>query len=157
MIASRHGRSWQTIIADLALILFMVTAAAMQRNGEGEGTGEAAASQTLPLHGEPLAVYRPGGGMPSLREWLEAQAPDERQRLTIVARFAPGGEQQAARTALTLAAEARARARIVIEPAEVSEVLAVLAFDSGGNWHADCTVGPVQGAAGAARKDNPCE
>lgn len=151
MIASRQGRSWQTIIADLALILFMVTAAAMQRGGERK------THAALPLHGEPLAVYRPAEGAPHLRQWLEDQAPDERQRLTIVSRYADGNEQKAARAALALAAEVAVPARIVIEPSEATEVLAVLAFDADTNWHADCTGEIVQGAASAARKDSPCE
>jgi hypothetical protein len=154
MIASRHGRGWQTIIADLALILFMVTAAAMQRGGQ---SGPDGASDALPLHGEPLAVYRPSHGTPPLRQWLAAQAPDERQRLTVVARYAPGEAQQVSRAALAMAADSGTQPRIVIEPGGASEVLAVIAFDSEGDWHADCTGGPVQGAQGAARKDDSCE
>lgn len=125
MIASRYGRSWQIIIADLSLILFMVTAAAMQRGGGKDETHVAP-----PLRGQALAVYRPARGAQKLDQWLAAQAPDERQRLTIVARYLPGHELQVAQEALALAAEADEPARIVIEPSATQEVLAVLAFDA---------------------------
>ncbi len=153
MIAGRAG-GWQTVIADLALILFMVTAAAMQRDKVRAGV------EPLPLRGEPLALYRSAEGAPPLWQWLDAQAPDERQALTIVSRYTPGQAQAAASAALALAAEAgsdREPARIVIEPGERLEVLATLAFDRGDNWHTDCKPGPVEGALRASRKESPCE
>ncbi|HWK41747.1 MAG TPA: hypothetical protein VNR60_07425 [Croceibacterium sp.] len=156
MIAGRHSRGWQTIIADLALILFMVTAAAMDSESR-KADGAGAAKEAMPMRAEPLAVYRPSPGVPSLRQWLAGQAPDARQRLTIVSRYAPGEEEQAAQAALALATQAGAPARMLIEPSTRSEVMAVLAFDADGNWHADCKDGPVSGASRAAKGDNPCE
>jgi hypothetical protein len=153
MIAGRAG-SWQTVIADLALILFMVTAAAMQRD---KGSID---QSPLPMRGEPLALYRPAEGAPPLGQWLAAQAPDARQRLTIVSRYAPGHAEEAANTAVALAGqagEAGAEARIVIEPGERSEVLATLAFDRDGNWHTDCKLEPLERAESASRKESPCE
>jgi len=151
MIAGKHSKSWQTIIADLALILFMISAAAMQRENLRK------ADDPLPVRGEPMAIYRIAKDAPPLKQWLANQAPDARQRLTIVARYTPDGEDEAARAALALAAQTSLQARIVIEPADRAEVLAVLAFDKGGNWHADCNAGTTTGAQGADGKESPCE
>lgn len=151
MIAGKHSKSWQVIIADLALILFMVTAAAMKRDREE------LANDPLPVRGEPVAIYRKAMGAPPVRQWLADQAPDARQRLTIVTRHAPGKAEDAASAALALAAETGRPARIVIEPSGRSELLAVLAFDRGENWHGDCTGIPLDGAESASRKESPCE
>lgn len=153
MIVGKAG-SWQTVIADLALILFMVTAAAMQSDKSHT------VAEQLPARGEPLAFYRSAEGAPPLAQWLAVQAPDARQRLTIVSRYAPGQAGEAMQAAVELAAqagEASGEARIVVEPGEHSEVLAMLAFDRDGNWHTDCKPVPAEGAKRASRKDSPCE
>ena len=62
MIAGKHSKGWQVIIADLALILFMVTAAAMKRGRED------LASDPLPVRGEPVAIYREAKGAPPVRQ-----------------------------------------------------------------------------------------
>lgn len=153
MIAGVRG-NWQTIIADLALILFMVTAAAM-----GPTTPESIGSP-LPAEGEPLAIYRPHRQAPPLGEWLAAQAPDERQQLTIIGRYRDGDAQTAANAALKLASEADmrgVRARIVLEPAESSDLVAVLAFDSSADWHGDCNAPGTNGASRPPGKDLTCD
>lgn len=125
--------NWQTIIADLALILFMVTAASLDTEPVGEeilpSTGRDAA---LPIEGEILALYRVDRAAPPLEEWLAAQAPDERQNLTIVAQFEQGGREAAMDGAQELASAAGAeglRARIVLEPSDYTDLFAVLSFD----------------------------
>jgi hypothetical protein len=153
MISGVRG-NWQTIIADLALILFMVTAAAMgSKNPE-------ATDNPLPARGEPLAVYRPHQGTPPFGEWLAAQAADERQQLTIIGRYQGGDVQFAADAALALASDAAehgVRSRVLLEPAENSDVLAVLAFDSPTDWHADCRAEGTNGAQRASAKDSSCD
>jgi hypothetical protein len=153
MISGRIG-GWQTVIADLALILFMVTAAAMRGGTKDD------ASVPVPALGEPLAIYRPADGAPPLAQWLAMEAPDARQGLTIVSHYAPGQTEEVTRAAMALAAqagEAGSEVRIVVEPGDRSEVMAMLAFDRGGNWHADCTPGSQEGAESASRKDDSCE
>lgn len=153
MIAGVRG-NWQTIIADLALILFMVTAAAM-----GSNTREPPANP-LPAEGEPLAIYRPHPQAPPLGDWLAAQAPDERQQLTVIGRYRDGDAQSAADAALRLAADAEmrgVRSRIVLEPAESSDLLAVLAFDSPADWHGDCNAAGTNGATRPPGKDQTCD
>jgi hypothetical protein len=152
MIAGTRG-TWQTVMADLALILFMVTAGAM---GHRE---KRPADAHLPPRGEPLAVYRPHDGAPSLRHWLAEQAPDDRQRLTIVSRYTPGQAAAAADAALAMAGEANGEnvdPRIVIEPADRSELVALLAFDRDRDWHDDCVRVFADGARRAAGKDSSC-
>ena len=130
---SRVSFGWQTTMADLAMILFMVTAAGIHAQQQQEQqVQQAAAPSSLSALGEPLAVYRAHQGAPPLGEWLAEQAPDRRQYLTIVARYRPGTAESAAREAVALAEQAGAAgvsARIVLEPGEGAEVLATLAFD----------------------------
>ncbi len=159
MIAGRAG-SWQTVIADLALILFMVTAAAMQGGRKQDDSVPVLVSAPMPALGEPLALYRPAQGAPPLAQWLALQAPDARQGLTIVTHYPPGQADEATRAAVALAGEAGEagnQARTVVEPGERPDVVAMLAFDRGGNWHTDCKPGPLEGAESASRKESPCE
>ncbi len=137
-IAGNGG--WQTTIADLALILFMVSVAAIANQPDGAGEGDHAAAalvNPLPAMGEPVAIYRGGAGMPGLDRWLADQTPDARQQLTVIARYPVGGAQDAAGAALALADQAGAagyRARILLEPspeAPTGDVIAVLGYDGG--------------------------
>ena len=106
MIA-RAGSGWQTVLADLSLILFMITAAAAS---ELPAAAPAQKVPALPALGEPVAVWREGPGAPPLRDWLARTAPDQRLRLTIMA--AP----EQAQAAMALAAEAGRPARVLLEP-----------------------------------------
>jgi hypothetical protein len=128
IIATRPG--WQTTLADLALILFIITAAAMAERPNIARPAETPVS--VPASGEPLAIYRAARDAPGLAEWLGNQPQDGRQNLTIVARYAPGQAQGAAMSALALQHDALAAghsARIIVEPGESTDVVAVLDFD----------------------------
>jgi len=121
----RAGTGWQYLLADLSLILFLVTAAALSQAPSGSGTAP------VSPQGEPLAFYRVEAGAPPLGRWLQDQSPDARQQLTIVAQYAPGRQAEALSRAETLAREAGAAgadARIVIEPG-AGGVTASLAYD----------------------------
>lgn len=151
MMAGTRRLGWQTTIADLALILFMVTAAAMAEKPDNAGETR----QALPLEAEPIALYRSAANAPPLAQWLATQPRDGRQHLTILARHAPGEAPVAAATALALADQARAAGReprVMIEPANLTDVTAVLSYDGRRDWHADCNTGATD-----ARKDLPCE
>jgi hypothetical protein len=130
---SRISFGWQTTMADLAMILFMVTAAGIHAQSQQKQQPEQVESAPSPsARAEPLAVYRAHEGAPPLGEWLAEQAPDKRQYLTIVARYRPGNAESAAREAVGLAQQAGAAgvsARIVLEPGEGAELLATIAFD----------------------------
>ena len=129
----RASFGWQTTMADLALILFMITAAGVHVQQQQR---EAKVIASPSPRGEPLAVYIVHPGAPPLAEWLDDQAPDGRQQLTIVARYRAGYPETASERALALAeeaGEAGLSARIVLEPGKGEEVLATLAFDRPGS------------------------
>lgn len=139
MIA-RSGSGWQYILADLSLILFMVTAAALAQAQDGPPPPHPAAAkaqsspkaQALSTQGEPVAIYRAVPNAPPLHDWLRDQFTDARQHLTIVAQYRPGGQVAAMMLAQNLAqdaGDAGKKARIVVEPGN-DEATAVLAFDS---------------------------
>lgn len=115
MIA-RVGSGWQTVLADLSLILFMVTAAAVSE----------AEDQAVVARAEPVAVWRPGGQR--LGAWQAAQAPDSRLRLTLTLRPAPGEEVAALERALAELGPAKS-ARIVFDRAPGPPLEAVLTYD----------------------------
>lgn len=133
MIRLSYG--WYVMLADLALILFMVTAQAVH-----DGEAQQLAGSPLPAEGEPVAVYRPGNGAPPLRQWLAEEAQDQRLRLTVIARYTGPDAQEAALAAARLASDAGGnQTRVVVEPGQRQELLAVLAFDQvPAGWHGDC-------------------
>jgi hypothetical protein len=125
---------WQTSLADLSLILFMLSAAALHRQPPAKPAvlHAAPAARPAPM-AEPLAVYEAAPGAPSLAKWLGQQALDPRQQLTITARYgdAPGARDAALREASRLLGEAGAAgltARLVVEPG-AGPVRVALAYD----------------------------
>ena len=133
----RTGVGWQYALADLSLILFMVTASALARQ------------QAVPPHlppapvprpspppavAEPVAVWRAAPGAPTLEQWLAAQMLDPRQRLTIVARYSNGHAQEAfvrAEQALGAVRRLPSATRMMVEPAGVDDLSATLTWDVG--------------------------
>lgn len=140
-LTGRAGSGWQYLLADLSLILFMVTAAALASAEDAPARParpaiaarqDAASTSPLSPQGEVLALYRAAPGAPPLRQWLAGQSADARQQLTIVAQYRAGEQAQALRQAAALAedaGEAGLRARIVVEPGP-GGTTAALAFDS---------------------------
>jgi len=138
---TRNSNSWQLILADLALILFLVTAAALSAGGAVEEAIEAIDepdSTALPGPALPgalapaQALYRAGPGLPTLGEWLEQQPRDPRASLTIVAQHVTGEDERAWSDARSMAATASAmgvRARVIIREGEASAIHASLAYD----------------------------
>ena len=133
---TRAGSGWAYILADLSLILFMVTAAALAsaEDAPKKPAAVAAVKATQPLspQGQPLALYRAAPGAPPLGQWLRDQAADARQQLTIVAQYRPGEQAAALQQASALAqdaGDAGMRARIVVEPG-AGGTTAALAFDT---------------------------
>lgn len=124
----RSASSWQTVLADLSLILFMVTASALgdapPATPPPPPPPPAPAQPAVPALGEPVALWRDAPGAPPLKQWLAQSAADPRLRLTILA--APEQGQRA----LALAAGAGRPARIVLEPGR-SGVEAALVYDRG--------------------------
>ena len=82
----RAASGWQTITADLALILFLITAQAANETPEEPAPPEP--RQSVPQGSSALALHRPKSGE-STREWLLAAASDDRQGATISVGYAP--------------------------------------------------------------------
>lgn len=130
---------WQYALADLSLVLFMITAAGLARH---DGARHKAVHlpppgsmvpmpATMPVTATPLAVWRPGPGAPSLREWLAGQPRDPRQRLTIVSHFhqASAGAAMARAEALLKEPGPLPAPRLVVEPGAADDLSAALTWD----------------------------
>ena len=125
----RVGTGWQTIIADLSMILFMLTASAVSRQDDIAKPAPASRSVPAPTpRGEPVAVWIAGEGAPPLKDWLAQQPRDARQQVTITATYAPGGMQEALAQAQALAAQA-GEARVLVEPG-LPGVRVVIGYDA---------------------------
>ena len=135
---SRSGsHGWHFILADLALILFLLTLAGLPLGAEavgvrGRSTGKAEAEPDV---APAQALYRPVAGGPDLGEWLASQPRDPRATLTIFARYPAGGQAAAWQAAEALAREAdgdRAgvQVRTIIAPGSQADLYASLAYDA---------------------------
>ncbi len=116
---ARIGSGWQTMMADLSMVLFMISAAAV---GDAPAPQAPPVKVALPALGDPVAVWR-GTDAAALRQWLAGQGGDPRQRLTIVA------SQASASAALGLASAAGRPARVLIEPEAAGQPYAALTYD----------------------------
>lgn len=123
---ARAGSGWQTVLADLSLILFMLTAATLSQAAEEGGIAASPLSQ-------PVAVYAAGKDAPPLADWLADQPRDPRQQLTIVAHYAPGGQDAALSAATAMAGQSEMAARVVVEPGQPAGLTAMLAYDAPAN------------------------
>lgn len=119
MIA-RAGSGWQTVLADLSLILFMVAASAVS-----QARDDPAAPSGGFAMAEPVAVWRPSPAGPTLAGWLADQPTDPRLRLTLFVHAPAGGEG----AALRLTADAAPDARVVIDREPGPPLEAILAYD----------------------------
>jgi hypothetical protein len=127
----RVGTGWQTIIADLSMILFMLTASAVTHQKRGAQAAPVAPVQTTVRpapRGEPTAVWIAGPGAPPLRTWLAQQPRDSRQQVTVTATYAPGAMDEALSQAQALARQA-GDARVVVEPGAPG-VRVVIGYDA---------------------------
>ncbi|WP_353226590.1 hypothetical protein [Novosphingobium sp.] len=148
MIARTIGVGWQTILADLSLILFMVTASALAEAPDTPLGNASAAPKSVPKpaakpappsaiaplpRAEPVAVWRDGAGAPPLPQWLHDVARDPRLRLTITVHYAPGTRAAALAEAARLDRQSGLQAsgaRIVIEPGLPAGASAAVGFDA---------------------------
>ncbi|MBU7579868.1 MAG: hypothetical protein KAF27_05275 [Porphyrobacter sp.] len=140
-VQARGGNGWQLILADLALILFLLTLSALP-SAEAETARRLAAravreerdhEQPRPEIAPAQALFRPVPGGPELGAWLKEQAPDPRVTLTIFAVHAPGEEAAAWARTEALADEARragARVRTIITAGTKPDLYAALAYDT---------------------------
>ena len=118
----RAGTGWQYALADLSLILFLVTASALaQANSAPKALPPAPPLPPVAaaLASEPVAVWSAGTGAPPLAQWLARVGADPRLEVQIVVRYADDEREAAAAQAVQLAAAGGPRAktaRILVEP-----------------------------------------
>lgn len=150
---SPRAPGWQLILADLALILFLVTLSTLAN----EASDDLSDAEILQAENSPksdpqvaqsLALFRPTARGPSLEEWLAEQSADSRATLTIFAQHGRSDRPAVWEQAQTLAGGAADKGfaiRVVITRGEVSDVYASLAYDS--------QIGEPLGIAAVARPD----
>jgi hypothetical protein len=128
----RAGVGWQYAFTDLALILFMISAAGLAK-APAAAAPPAPPISAAPELADPVSLWRPAEGGPDLADWLAQQPRDSRQRLTIVARYAGSDASAASASAASLMKQASGAAgplRMVIEPGETNEIAAALTWDA---------------------------
>jgi len=126
----RHAQSWQLILADLALILFLVTLSALAVE---EGNDLAESDAEKPQIAPAQALFRPIRRGPTLSQWLAERPADGRATLTVFARFAESERADIWSQASALAQEASESGfsvRVVISRADSSDIYASLAYDT---------------------------
>lgn len=119
----RAGTGWQYALADLSLILFLVTASALSMSGKAAPVPAPLPPQPIAaaLESAPVAVWSAADGAPPLAEWLGQVGRDPRLEVRVVVRYSDGEREAAVAQALQLAVAGGARAsraRVLIEPGE---------------------------------------
>jgi hypothetical protein len=122
---TRAGSGWQYVLADLSMILFMTTAAALSQ----EDAPTVTATARVPTRSEPVAVWRQAPGAPPLAQWLADQGRDQRRQLTIVSHYAEGQQAAALEAARGLLGQGTGSVRLIVEPGE-GGLAASLAYDA---------------------------
>ncbi|MHA7820938.1 MAG: hypothetical protein ACX930_14925 [Erythrobacter sp.] len=123
------GHGWQLILADLALILFLVTLSALANAPSDERAGAMLAPQIAPSQ----ALFRPDHSGPDIEQWLAARPRDPRATLTVFARHTEAGRDAVWAEAQQIAASASGegfRVRVVVTEGETSDLYASLAYDA---------------------------
>lgn len=141
----RGGQYWQTLLADLALILFIVSASSLDKEymAEREGLDPAGAQDIGDMqigvveaaqNALSLSIWRNVANSPPLGEWLEYQNKDPRMSLVIAAEYADQDRDFAWAEAADLAAQADAagvKSRIEMRPGDAGRVSVSLEYDGG--------------------------
>lgn len=129
----RGHQGWQLVLADLALILFLVTLTALV-NTDADQAGNRLATRATHL-APAQALYRPTARGPSLSEWLSEQPRDPRATVTIIAQHSGDDKELMWDNAQMMAASASQSdvpVRVVITTGEQSDLYASLAYDEMG-------------------------
>ena len=118
------GLGWQTVIADLALILFLVTAGATRQDVE--------LGKSSPRDNPALSRWESRGNEPPLDRWLDEQPSDARTTVVLVGRYAEGDRERVWNEAANNELVARQRydrVRTIVVPARKTEWSARLVYD----------------------------
>ncbi|MEL7198164.1 MAG: hypothetical protein AAGL10_07595 [Pseudomonadota bacterium] len=138
---NRIAAGWQLILADLALILFLVTlaalASALQAQVDSKDasiplTASAQSDRTADTAAPVQALYRPAVGIAPFGEWLSDQPNDPRAQLTIIASYSAQANPETwrrVRAMVSQAAERGIAAKVIITPGTFDDVYASFAYD----------------------------
>lgn len=138
-IDMRGGHGWQLILADLALILFLLALSALPATESGrklaarDTPGKQARPAIAPEIAAAQALYRPIAGGPSLSEWIAAQPRDPRATLTVFVSHRRGEQAAAWAAAKALASDAQSSGvavRSIITAGVQDDIYASLAYDA---------------------------
>jgi hypothetical protein len=132
--AAPTGASWLVPLADLSMILFVVTGAALaQQAAPATRPREEEGRQTGFVQTVPVAMLTDAPGGTPLAQWLAGNGSDATGLVTIEGHFAaPADRPRIEARVSTLADEARAAGvepRVVVEPGTASQVVTVFAYD----------------------------
>lgn len=123
----REGAAnWQVPLADLSLILFIVTGGALSKIANAE-------EPAVPAEGVAAAVYVDGPDAPPLIQLINSHTPAVGEQLTVLGYYAPGERSAVARRTEELATEAIAAGiepRVIVQPAAETAVVARFAHDA---------------------------
>lgn len=140
-VFNRGGPSWQLILADLALILFLLTLSALpaaeaetgQKLADSDARAKDVRAINKPEIAAAQALFRPVSGGPTVAEWLAGQPNDPRATLTVFVHHRPGEEAVAWAAAKALVGDAQASGvpvRTIITTGAQDDVYASLAYDA---------------------------
>jgi hypothetical protein len=122
---SKVGIGWQTTIADLALILFAITASAVKSPG-------AAKSPQTSANVPSLSRWNSSTDGIDFEDWLATQQADPRATLVITAHYSPSQRGELWETANKNEETARIhfqQVRTVLAPAIKTSLSAVVVYD----------------------------
>ncbi|RIV85772.1 hypothetical protein [Aurantiacibacter zhengii] len=123
MIADGSGK-WLVPLADLSLILFIVTGGALGASKEHRVT---------PAEGVATAIYVDGPDAPPLLELLASHPISAGEQMTVLGTYAPGQREAVMQRTEALADQAIAAGvepRVIVQPAAETRVIARLAHDA---------------------------
>lgn len=129
---SSRAQTWQTTLADLALILFVALGSAgLSSSDKGNTAAAASSAAPRPEQGLVTLALWEGRDAASLRAWMAAQQPDARATLEVTIGYSPAERSAAWKLAAALDETAGARVakrRIVLVPDSRDRVQAALLY-----------------------------
>lgn len=133
------SNSWLVPLADLSLILFIVTGATLA--GSLGAARKEDSAEPLPggiAQGVAASIFTDAEGGPSLAEWLASYHPGPGEQLTIEAFHTAADRATVRARAEELALQAIAAGqppRVIVQPASESRIMALFAYDGAADTH----------------------
>jgi hypothetical protein len=128
------GSSWLVPLADLSMILFIITGVTMSARPPPEEAPPPPPPMGGIAQGVASGIFVDAPGAPPLAEWLAQYRPGSGEQLTVEGRFLPADRARISARVDDLAQAAIAAGfapRVILQPAPQSQVQALFAYDSG--------------------------